>query len=64
MIFTTGLCMVAAVLATLKVHPLQVITMAAFFSVAVAVVVVQIELAYIASGTRDRQRRGRLDDDR
>ena len=56
MTFTTGLCAVSAVLAALDVHPMHVLIAGVLFSIGVAVLAVQLELTYIACGTRDRQR--------
>ena len=56
MTFTTGLCAVSAVLAALDVHPTHVLIAVVLFSIGVAVVAAELELAFIAAGTRERQR--------
>ncbi|MDA1055662.1 MAG: hypothetical protein O3C40_35145 [Planctomycetota bacterium] len=58
LLFTTGLCAVSAVLAALNIQPLQLLAAVMFFSLGVAVVVLQFELLLIAAGTRTRQRHG------
>lgn len=56
MAFTSGLCAVSAVLAALRIHPLELLFAAVFFSIGVAVFAVQLELICVAAGIRDRQR--------